>query len=139
MADDLMWLRQGPYYWTGPGGCQVAACRLGPATAARWRFTAWGAEEMPELTYWQWQAADKPPVVYARGEPVARRRPWLGVHDTAAAARAACLAWLAGREAAPAGPGGVANVGEDLSLGGQAEGLLGAPGAPGADARIGEG
>jgi len=94
---------------------------------------------MPGLTVWQWQDAIKPPVRYAIGEAVARRRPWLGVYDTAEAARAACLAWLAGREAAPAGPGGVATAGEDLSLGGQAEGLLGAPGAPGADARIGEG
>lgn len=86
---------------------------------------------MPGLTVWQWQDAIKPPVRYAIGEAVVRRRPWLGVYDTAEAARAACLAWLAVAEAGQAGPGGDATGGVDLASGGQADGRLGALGAAG--------
>lgn len=104
-----VWNRQGPYHWSGPGGCLVSACRVGPVlgaeasddmVAAAWRFTAWGPEAMPELSYWQWRSAANLPGRYEPGQATPQRRPWLGVFLTAEEARAACLAWLAGVGAA---------------------------------------
>ena len=108
MPDALTWERQGPYHWSGPGGCRVSACRLGPLlgadatedmVAAAWRFTAWGPEAMAELNYWQWREAANLPERYEQGQETSQRRPLLGVFLTAEEARAACLAWLAGHAA----------------------------------------
>ena len=73
----------------------MAACRLGGETVS-WRFSAWGAAERPELSYWQWHEAANQPVCSERGQVLTQRRPLLGVYPTAAEARAACLAWLDG-------------------------------------------
>ena len=116
--EDQTWERQGPYHWSGPGGCRVSACRVVSSpdsreeeaeTATGWRFTAWGPEALPALNYWQWREAANLPERYERGQETPQRRPWLGVFTTAEAARAACLAWLAGNEAA--------GQREDVSLG----------------------
>ena len=109
VPENQIWERQGPYHWSGPGGCRVSACRVVSSrdsreneaeTAMGWRFTAWGPEALPALNYWQWREAANLPERYERGQETPQRRPWLGVFTTAEAARAACLAWLAGHEAA---------------------------------------
>ena len=71
---------------THPAGYRVSAQRIGPA----WRFSAWGPEDRPELTYWQWLSQTPRTVHYGPGEAPPVRRPYLGTFDTAAAARAAC-------------------------------------------------
>jgi hypothetical protein len=99
---DAGWVRQGTYSWDGPGGTRISAALVGSGPDAGWRYTAWGAEEMPGASYWEWhqQAADQ--VVYERDQGLRQRRPWLGVYRTASEARQACLGWLAGAEAAMA-------------------------------------
>lgn len=93
--DASPWVRQGRTFWAGPGDCRVAACHLGGETES-WRFSAWGAAALPELSYWQWHEAANLPVCSERGQALTQRRPLLGVYPTAAEARAACLAWLDG-------------------------------------------
>jgi len=61
-----------------------------------WKFSAWGPVEQPELSYWKWRSAKAHQMRYERGQETPQRRSWLGVYSTAEAARAACLAWLAG-------------------------------------------
>jgi len=86
------------------GPCLAGGEREGLAEKVRsvekpaviWKFTAWGAVALPEMNYWQWRSATSHQTVYARGQETPQRRPWLGVYSTAEAARAACLAWLAG-------------------------------------------
>lgn len=94
-----LWARQGPYYWDGPGGTRVSAARV----VAEWRYSAWGPEDRPELSYWQWLEAVQAEIDVQgaeKAQELPRRRAWLGVFPTAEEARVACLAWLHGQDGA---------------------------------------
>ena len=85
------WVRRGRYAWDGPGGVRVSAARGGSGDAAGWRYSAWGAEDQPELKYWQWHDAACNQESYERGQETPARRRWLGVYAEAAEARQAAL------------------------------------------------
>lgn len=94
--DGSTWLRQGPYFWDGPGGTRVCACK----TPNGWLFSAWGALELPKGSYWDWANERATAGVYVVGQGIPQMREWLGVFEEAEKARLACLAWL--RDSTPA-------------------------------------
>lgn len=66
-------------------GYQVTATREG----ASWLFVAWGPEQDPGLSHWDWLERHAKEH-YRRGESVPQRHELLGVRATAAEARALC-------------------------------------------------
>lgn len=101
-GEGVTWIRQGPYFWEGPGQCRVSACR----TQAGWRFSAWSGLAMPGSSYWDWAKAQVFAERYGMGMGIPQRRTWLGVFVTAEEARQACLAFLAGLGASEVLPEG---------------------------------
>lgn len=89
-GEDAVWIRQGPYFWEGPGQCRVSAC----LTVAGWRFSAWSALALPTSSYWDWAKTQVFAERYGVGVGIPQRRTWLGVFATAEGARQACLTWL---------------------------------------------
>jgi hypothetical protein len=80
-------------------GYLISAAKCGDA----WRFSAWGATDRPELSFWKWLDQQPCKSHYQRGEHVPQRTPLLGVFGSAEAARARCEEDLKADLKGPAG------------------------------------
>lgn len=80
----MSWTRVGPYIERHSSGAQVSAQR----TAAGWRFCAWSAPALPQISFWDWHAQHCDRVTRAPGDRTPQRVECLGVRETAEGARA---------------------------------------------------
>lgn len=81
----MKWLNPENSFQDSDSGCRVVAVRV----ADGWRYSAWSAPALPDLSFWQWYNQTDHPVSYPLGCHVPQRVRLIGVYPSASAARSA--------------------------------------------------